>query len=102
MKEGCKYHKSCYKEINRTWNWTVPVFQLSEPAPIGEPDSPKIDEGAVLPELFPSYNGTKWSLQTKRDMDLKSTDFSANIGNAVQRYLAGLDDMEDEGSDMHR
>ena len=80
----CKYHK-CFTAHD--WNWTVPVFRLTKP------DSPRIDERAVLPELFPFYNGAKWSLQ------LEWRDFNNHIDYAVGRFLDGFDDSENEGSD---
>ena len=77
------------------WNWTLPRFLLSWPPPrFVWPDSQRIDEDAkMLPELFPFYNGTTWSLQ--------ATEFSKGIEYDVGRYLAGLDDMEEEASDMY-
>ena len=66
MKGGCRYHQ-CFTAHD--WNWTVPVFLLAKP------DSPIIDEGTVLPELFTVCNGKKWSLQ------LDGRGFSEHIEN---------------------
>ena len=84
MKGGCRYHQ-CFTAHD--WNWTVPVFRLHKP------DPPIIDEGTVLPEFSPVCNGKKWSLQ------LDGRGFSEHIEYAVERYLHGCDDRENEDSD---
>ena len=81
MAGGCKYHQR--KFIAHDWNWTVPVFKLTTTTT----DSPRIDDQAVMmPELFPFYNGAKWSLRLN---------FNKHFEYAVRRYLDGFDDDSD-------
>ena len=86
MRGGCRYHQ-CFNANDHDWNWAVPVFLLDKP------DSPRIDEREVLPELFPLYDGATWSLQSD------GMDFNDNIEDAVRKFLAGKDDSEHDGSD---
>ena len=86
MRGGCRYHQ-CFTAHDHDWNWAVPVFLLAKP------DSPRIDERAVLPELFPFYDGEKSSLHSK------VRDFNDHMEYAVGTFLDGKDDSEHEGSD---
>ena len=86
MRGGCRYHQ-CFNANDHDWNWAVPVFLIDKP------DSPRIDEQEVLPELVPLYDGAKWSLQSD------GMDFKDNIEDAVRKFLAGKDDSEHDGSD---
>ena len=87
MAGGCKYHQRTF--MAHDWNWTVPVFKLTgrRDSPTTTTDSPRIDDQAVMmPELFPFYNGTKWSLRLN---------FNTHFEYAVTRYLDGFDDDSD-------
>ena len=87
------YHQ--HKFIANDWNWTVPLFKLIQT------DSPRNDERAVMPELFPFYNGAKWSLRYSSPSPCPPADrdFNEHLEYAVRSFLDGFDYSDNEQRD---
>ena len=93
MEGGCRYHQC--KFIAHDWNWTVPLFRLTQT------DSPRNDERAVMPELLPFYDGAKWSLRYSSPSPCPPADrdFNEHLEYAVRRFLDGSDYSDNEQSE---
>ena len=75
------YHREF---IAHEWNWTIPEFGLTKD------DVPSIDELAALPELFPIYDGAKWSL------GLEDEEINKHTKYVTKRFLGGFDDSDSD------